>query len=300
MGIAVDSSGNLYVADFGNNRVEKFTSDGNYITQWGFYGSGNGQFNGPWSVAVDFSGGVYVADFGTNRIQKFDYSGGYLAQWGSSGSGDGQFNEPYGLAVDSSGNLYVADSGNSRVEKFTSNGNYITQFAKGQLSYPLGVAVDSSGNVYVADTGNNCIRKFSSDGKYLTQWGQRFFSGTNREEQNITNILKEEGMWNSHANYELFVSVNVDRLPKPNGFWAYKSVNVTYEFVTDPFANYTELRLEKTENPKEVFLVMTNNMTVPARGNRGNPYWTWLGFERFSIESPSYHIRYHLYLYLVT
>ena len=70
-GIAVDSSGFVYVADFGNNRIQKFDSSGNYITQWGSAGAGNGQFNGPIGVAVDSLGAVYVADSGNNRIQKF-------------------------------------------------------------------------------------------------------------------------------------------------------------------------------------------------------------------------------------
>ncbi len=93
-----------------NNRIQKFDSNGGYLTQWGSYGSGNGQFNHPQGVAVDSSGNVYVADTGNNRIQKFNSNGGYLTQWGSYGSGNGQFTFPLGIAVDSSGNVYVADN----------------------------------------------------------------------------------------------------------------------------------------------------------------------------------------------
>jgi len=116
--VATDAYGNVYVSDLGNNRVEKFDSNGNYLTQWGSSGSGNGQFDLPYGIAVDGSGNVYVLDQGNNRIQVFDSNGNYLAQWGSYGSGNGQFNAPYGIAMDGSGNLYVSDIGNSRIEKF--------------------------------------------------------------------------------------------------------------------------------------------------------------------------------------
>ena len=69
--VAVDSSGYVYVPDQGNNRIQKFTADGTFITLWGSKGSGNGQFNGPRGVAIDSSGNVYVSDFGNNLIQKF-------------------------------------------------------------------------------------------------------------------------------------------------------------------------------------------------------------------------------------
>ena len=73
-GVAVDGSGNVYVADSGNNRIQKFTSTGTYVTQWGSSGSGNGQFNYPFGVAVDGSGNVYVADSNNNRVEKFSVS----------------------------------------------------------------------------------------------------------------------------------------------------------------------------------------------------------------------------------
>jgi DNA-binding beta-propeller fold protein YncE len=154
-GVAVDSSGNVYVADYGNDRVEKFTSSGTFVTQWGSVGSGPGQFVVPVGVAVDSSGNVYVADTGNNRVQKFTGSGSFITQWGL-----GLFNYPIGVAIDSSGNVYVVDSGNNRVVKFTGDGKYITQL--GNSTTPSGVAIDSSGNVYVTDSGNNRVQKFRS------------------------------------------------------------------------------------------------------------------------------------------
>jgi sugar lactone lactonase YvrE len=175
-GIAVDSSGNVYVTDYGINRVQKFDSTGVYITKWGNYGSGNGQFYLPIGIAVDSSGNVYVADRGNHRVQKFNSGGGYITQWGHLGGGNGQFDGPPGIAIESSGNVYVTDTVNMRVQKFDSTGVYITKWGtrgsgNGQFDGPGGIAVDSSGNVYVADTVNMRVQKFDSGGGYITQWG---------------------------------------------------------------------------------------------------------------------------------
>jgi PKD repeat protein len=165
-GVAVDSSGNVYVADYGNNRIQKFDSNGAFITKWGSKGNGDEQFNNPRGVAVDSSGNVYVADSGNCRIEKFDSSGKFITKWGSEGSGDGQFYYPCGVAVDSKGNVYVTDDGNNHIQKFDSNGAFITKWGSsgsgyGQFIYPWGVAVDSLGYVYVADYDSCCIQKFA-------------------------------------------------------------------------------------------------------------------------------------------
>ena len=174
--VVLDSSNNVYVTDRGNARVVKFDHNGNYLTQWGILGSGNGQFQALAGIAVDNTNDVYVADVGNNRIEKFTSNGNYLTQWGSSGTNNEQFNDPEGVAVDSSNNVYVVDYGNCRVEKFGPNGNYLTQWGSrgsgnGQLYYPAGVAADRSDNVYVVDEGNDRVEKFTSNGNYVTQWG---------------------------------------------------------------------------------------------------------------------------------
>ena len=121
-GMAVDGSGNVYVADTNNNRIQKLDSSGVWQATWGSYGSGDGQFNQPYGVAVDGSGNVYVTDYNNHRIQKLDSGGAWQATWGSLGSGDGQFQYPFGVAVDGSGNVYVADSTNHRIQKFGPTG----------------------------------------------------------------------------------------------------------------------------------------------------------------------------------
>jgi tripartite motif-containing protein 71 len=115
-GVATDSSGNIYVADQSNARIQKFDSAGAFITKWGSSGSGDGQFSSPTGVATDSSGNVYVSEVSADRIQKFDSSGTFLAKWGSQGSGDGEFMKPQSVATDSSGNVYVADTVNNRMQ----------------------------------------------------------------------------------------------------------------------------------------------------------------------------------------
>src|SRR5207253_4074499 len=81
-GVAVDASGNVYVADTFNHRIQKFTGDGTFLAQWGAFGAGAGQFNQPWTLATDAIGNVYVVDNGNHRVEKFTSSGVVIPQWG--------------------------------------------------------------------------------------------------------------------------------------------------------------------------------------------------------------------------
>jgi surface protein len=175
-GITTDSSGNVYVADSQNHRIQKFDADGNYLMRFGSNGSGNGQMSAPDDVFVDSSGNIFVADSGNHRIQKFNSSGTYMSQWGTNGSGNGQFSTPSSITMDTNGDIFVADQDNHRIQKFDSNGNYLMQLGtsgsgNGQLNQPHGVTVDSTGYIYVADTFNHRIQKFDSSGSYVAKWG---------------------------------------------------------------------------------------------------------------------------------
>jgi DNA-binding beta-propeller fold protein YncE len=125
-GLATDSKGNVYVADTGNHRVQKFSGDGRYITEWrgptpGFYG--------PRDVWVSADDLVYVVDQGRSRIVKFDQNGVVLATWGSQGSGDLQFDEPTTVTVDSKRDrVYVADPHHRRIQVFDTKGNFVTKW----------------------------------------------------------------------------------------------------------------------------------------------------------------------------
>ena len=137
-GVAVDGSGNVYVADTANNRIQKFDSSGNFLLKWGTNGTGDGQFNLPEGVAVDGSGNVYVADTDNHRIQKFDSSGNFLLKWGANSSNDGGFSDPVGVVVDGSGNVYVLDAVHTRIQKFDSSGNFLLKWGGGPLAATMG------------------------------------------------------------------------------------------------------------------------------------------------------------------
>jgi DNA-binding beta-propeller fold protein YncE len=145
----------------GNNRVERFSSNGLFAGQWGGLGSGPGQFANPGRVAVDPSGNLFVADFGNNRIQKFDENGKFLKSWGSLGSGNGQFYSPTGMTVTfPQGNVYVADTGNSRIQEFTNDGKFINKWS---INTPTGsndnidIDVSSKGTIYLTDRASDQV-----------------------------------------------------------------------------------------------------------------------------------------------
>jgi DNA-binding beta-propeller fold protein YncE len=168
--VAVDSGGNVYIADTGNNRVQVFDSAGAHIAVWGADGgdgspgTGEGEFNAPAGIGVNSSDQVYVADTGNNRIQIFDTDGTFAEVWGAgggdgtSGSGDKEFNGPYGIHFDGNDNIYIADKGNDRIQKYTQDGTYLATIdAGGTLSSPTGLAIDSSGIIYVVERDSNRI-----------------------------------------------------------------------------------------------------------------------------------------------
>ena len=165
-GIAFDTAGNLYFADYENNRVREISSG--IITT--VAGDGTpAQLNQPSAVAFDSAGNLYIADTGNNRIRKVtgttvstvagNGTAGYSGDNGAAPSAE--LNQPSGIAFDSSGNLYIADSANNRIRKIA-HGTITTVAGDGttaQLSNPSDVVVDSTGNIYIADTNNNRVRK---------------------------------------------------------------------------------------------------------------------------------------------
>lgn len=175
-GLALDSDGNIYVADTFNHRIQKFVSDGSFLATWGICGNEDGNFNRPWGIAVDANGSVYVSDYQNDRIQKFDADGTYLTKWGTTGTEDGQLNGPTGLAVDADGNLIVMDSLNDRGQVFSPTGEFVRKWGSygsgdGQMNEPDGVTVDTEGNTYVVDVENHRVQKFSSSGAFILTWG---------------------------------------------------------------------------------------------------------------------------------
>jgi uncharacterized protein (TIGR03437 family) len=202
-GVTVDASGNLYIADTGNQRIRLVNTSGVITTiagtgMTGFTGDGSAAtaatFSSPVAVVVDASGNVYVADMHNNRIRRFAVGGAIATFAGTVTSiGDGgpstqaRLTGPWSAAVDSAGNLYIADRLDNRVRKVTPSGTISTLAGTGAagfggdngpgasavLNTPNGIAVDSSGNVYIADAGNNRIRRVNASTGTITT-----FAGT--------------------------------------------------------------------------------------------------------------------------
>ncbi|MEI6821811.1 MAG: T9SS type A sorting domain-containing protein, partial [Bacteroidota bacterium] len=193
-GVALDASGNIYIADYGNNRIRKVTASTGIITT--VAGNGTSGFAGdesaatsaelynPTRVAIDASGNIYIADYLNQRIRKVTASTGIITTVAGNGTtgftGDGgaatsaELYYPTGVALDASGNIYIADQSNQRVRKVTASTGIITTVAgngtagfagdggaasSAEISSPMGVALDASGNIYIADYGNHRIRE---------------------------------------------------------------------------------------------------------------------------------------------
>jgi outer membrane protein assembly factor BamB len=189
-GIAIDPSGNIWMADTGKHRFAIFAPDGTFLEYWGSEGSGEGQFrffagefDSLGDVAFGADGTIYVADSYNHRIQVFGPDRTFLRQWGGEGSGDGQFRLPADIAIDSQGNLFVGDGnpqqgGDNRIQKFAPDGTFLLKWGEpgsrdeGTFTAgAFGLTVDAQDRVIVADGGFNRLQVFDTEGRFLGTFG---------------------------------------------------------------------------------------------------------------------------------
>jgi trimeric autotransporter adhesin len=210
-GLALDGAGNLFVADSGNYRIRKITSDGGISTiagagTAGFSGDGGAatkaEFDLPMAVMVDAAGNLFIADYVNRRIRMVTTSGvvstsvgtgtaGFSGDGGQAGSA--HFTLPAGVALDSKGNLFIADSSNSRIRVVAPSGVIKTMAGTGNRGFggdggqataadlygPVAMAVDASGNLFISDYLGHCVRKVTSGGiiSTIAGTGSKGFSG---------------------------------------------------------------------------------------------------------------------------
>ncbi len=166
-----------------NTRLQKVTAEGEFITQWGYFGQGETgtAFWGPRDILVDGDGRVYITDTGNKRVVLFDADGNFLTAFGTPGILEGQFDEPVGLAVDDQGRIYVADTWNKRVQVFAPDESGLRYSPV--LEWPIVgwygqsldnkpyLAVGTDGHVYVSDPEGYRILEFTAEGEFVRYWG---------------------------------------------------------------------------------------------------------------------------------
>ncbi len=221
-GMAFDADGNLYVADPGNYRIQKFGPDRAFVTSWGSMGQGDGQFSAVTDVAVDAQGRVFVTDEGRDDVQVFDVDGNFLTTWGD--PEEGWLPQPSGITIDADGNLWIAHFSQSRVQKYTPDGTLLATVGEygrgpGQFGNPSDVAVDSLGQVYVADWGGAQVQVFDDEGRFLAAWGElgldegQFMGSNNAVPDGAGNVYVTEDGNDRLQKFRLLPPLAVDDVP---------------------------------------------------------------------------------------
>jgi DNA-binding beta-propeller fold protein YncE len=172
-GIAVDRYGFVYVCDYANDCIDKFTADGTFVDTWGRHGTALGLFRYPSRIAIAGDDTLYVTDALNSRVQRFSLAGDLLGAWGHYGTGKGEFDRPRGVAVGPNGLVCVTDEQNNRVEVFTASGRFVRMWGSrgsepGQFKVPKDIAVAPNGRVIVVDAYNQRIQVFTATGDFVT------------------------------------------------------------------------------------------------------------------------------------
>jgi DNA-binding beta-propeller fold protein YncE len=180
--VAVDPSGNIWVADSVTDRIVKFNAERRFLRQFGKEGSGEGQFEGIAGIATNASGDLYVVDVGNHRVQEFGPFGEHLRSFGSLGTGEGQFIKPSAIAVDSQGDVWVLNNFGIQVQEFSPEGKYLSGFGSvgwGFSGTPLlspTAMTFSGGNLYVTEDAFERVDEVSPSGKLIASFGSEGFA----------------------------------------------------------------------------------------------------------------------------
>ena len=172
-GVAVNARDEIAVTDHENQRVQIFSSDGNYLRTFGRKGIKSGEFNYPTGIAFHKNGNMFVADYGNHRIQIFSGEGEYISSFGGKGSLDSQLSNPCGLSVDSDGNIIVADAGNKLIKIFSPDGKFLMKIGgQGAFSFPLH-CVQCDRYLIMSDSNEHCMKVYDRNGNFQYKFGKQ-------------------------------------------------------------------------------------------------------------------------------
>ena len=172
--VAIHENGDIYVGS-GDHHIYVFDQGGHLKSTFGSYGSGDGQFNGPYSISI-IGEVIYIAEVKNHRIQKLTTGGKFLHKFGEEGSGQGQFRCPSSVVVDSKNRVIVSDRDNNRVQVLSQDGDWLwtidgTRSGDNCFQSPWGLSLDPQGKIHVADRGSNTIKVFTPKGTYVRSYG---------------------------------------------------------------------------------------------------------------------------------
>jgi len=172
-GVAVNSRDEIAVTDSWNNRIQIFSSNGNYLRSFGREGNENGEFQLPRGIAFHKNGNIVVADSFNHRIQIFSGEGEYVSSFGGKGSLDSQLSDPHGLSVDSDGNIIVADAGNKLIKIFSPDGKFLRKIG-GQGSFAVPIhCVQCDRYLIVSDYREHCMKVYDRKGNFQYKFGKQ-------------------------------------------------------------------------------------------------------------------------------
>jgi hypothetical protein len=175
--IAVNATGYYYISDGINHRIQIFTPDGQYLSEFGYHGSGSGQIDNPKGLDINSTGYIYVCDYYNSQIDIYDQNGNFINEFGGWGSLNGQFKYPEDVAINDSGYVYVADRDNQRVQYFTPTGEFLGKWTvQSTLSEIYSLDVNSTGHVFVMDEDDvttNAVNIYTSNGTIIGGFGDK-------------------------------------------------------------------------------------------------------------------------------
>lgn len=275
-GVAIDSTGNVFVTDELNSRVQEFNAKGEFIRQ--FSGEAGHELYHPKGIAIDSKGNIWVVSNDNYHIMKFNSEGKYLSQFGELGEGAGQFRDPSGIAIDSKDNLWVVDFFYERVQEYSSEGKYLGQFKFSFYTPSPAIAIDSKDNIWLSDYPKGRVDEYNTAGTYLGQIGE----GQLNQPAGNPAFDAEGNLWVADTNDGVIKEFNtkgeyLNQFGNPELFYQYTGLAIGDDgfWVVHSGANHIEKWAGTTTTRGQLSSMA---ITEPFNGNTANYVANWSKF----------------------